>query len=606
MTSTKEDDKREIPEIIHDPQTNSTYQRLRFFGKGGFARCYEMQDITTNEVYAGKVVSKKLLVKSTQKEKTAQEISIHRSLKHKHVVGFHSFFEDSLNIYIVLELCKRRSMMELHKRRKALSEPETRFYMHQILLGVQYLHHKRIIHRDLKLGNLFLDDELHVKIGDFGLAARIEYEGERKQTVCGTPNYIAPEILTKKGHSFEVDIWSLGCIMYTLLVGKPPFETSTLQDTYKRIKKCEYSYGIDLALQFCCSGPWSLLGARYIQAVINDNTVKQQYRIPSTLRKPAAAMIVMQLQSNPALRPCVDKLLQHEFFTSGIMPAALPLSCLTTAPRMDQLVEGDMLHRRPLNEVNSNEHVMIVDSPMKRASTITERPVDPNAYKKNLYALRDQLSAMLHSSKLKCRQECLTDELSDPAAQPLVWVGKWVDYSDKYGFGYQLCDESVGVMFNDTTKLIMLANGLNVHYINRQGQEQYMTMREYPTDLDKKMKLLTYFRRYMSEHLMKAGASVPVRESDGLSRLPHLHQWFRTTLAVIMYLTNGTLQINFQDHTKIILCPLMSAVTYIDVDKNFRTFRFSTIEEHGCDKKLYTNLKYALEKINSVVDKTLG
>lgn len=68
-------------------------------------------------------------------------------------------------------------MMELHKRRKAITEPEARFYMHQILLGVQYLHSKRIIHRDLKLGNLFLDDDLHVKIGDFGLAARIEYEG---------------------------------------------------------------------------------------------------------------------------------------------------------------------------------------------------------------------------------------------------------------------------------------------------------------------------------------------------------------------------------------------------------------------------------------------
>lgn len=68
-------------------------------------------------------------------------------------------------------------MMELHKRRKAITEPETRFYMHQILLGVQYLHSKRIIHRDLKLGNLFLDDDLRVKIGDFGLAAKIEYEG---------------------------------------------------------------------------------------------------------------------------------------------------------------------------------------------------------------------------------------------------------------------------------------------------------------------------------------------------------------------------------------------------------------------------------------------
>ncbi|KAJ0181335.1 hypothetical protein K1T71_003420 [Dendrolimus kikuchii] len=567
MTTIKEDEKNQIPEIIHDPQTNSTYQRLRFFGKGGFARCYEMQDIKTNQVWAGKIVSKKLMVKSSQKEKMAQEISIHRSLQHKHVVGFHSFFEDSMNIYIILELCKKRSMMELHKRRKAISEPETRFYMHQILLGVQYLHSKRIIHRDLKLGNLFLDDDLHVKIGDFGLAARIEYEGERKQTLCGTPNYIAPEILTKKGHSFEVDIWSLGCIMYTLLVGKPPFETSTLKDTYKRIKQCEY-------------------------------------RIPSSLRKPAAAMIVLQLQANPARRPSVDKLLQHDFFTSGILPAALPLSCLTTAPRTDQL-EGVAMQRRPLNEVNDN--VMSVDSPMKHDVDMEPRGVEPASHRANLIALRDQLSALLNGrgKQLKCRPECLTDELSDPAAQPLVWVGKWVDYSDKYGFGYQLCDESVGVMFNDTTKLIMLANGVNVHYINRSGQEQYMTMRDYPPELDKKMKLLTYFRKYMTEHLMKAGASVSVKESDGLSRLPHLHQWFRTTLAVIMYLTNGTLQINFQDHTKIMLCPLMQAVTYIDIDKNFRTFRFNTIEEHGCDKKLYTNLQYALDKLTSVLTNKL-
>lgn len=131
-------------------------------------------------------------------------------------------------------------MMELHKRRNALSEPETRYYMKQILNGVQYLHERRIIHRDLKLGNLFLDDDLHVKIGDFGLAAKIEYEGERKKTLCGTPNYIAPEILNRKGHSFEVDIWSVGCIMYTLLIGKPPFETNVLKDTYERIRKCDY------------------------------------------------------------------------------------------------------------------------------------------------------------------------------------------------------------------------------------------------------------------------------------------------------------------------------------------------------------------------------
>ena len=133
-------------------------------------------------------------------------------------------------------------MMELHKRRKTITEYECRYYIYQIIQGVKYLHDKNIIHRDLKLGNLFLNDMLHVKIGDFGLAARIEYDGERKKSLCGTPNYIAPEILTRKGHSFEVDIWSIGCVMYTLLVGQGPFETKTSKETCSKIKKCEYRY----------------------------------------------------------------------------------------------------------------------------------------------------------------------------------------------------------------------------------------------------------------------------------------------------------------------------------------------------------------------------
>ena len=73
-----------------------------------------------------------------------------------------------------------------------------------------------------------------VKIGDLGLATRVDYDGERKRTLCGTPNYIAPEVICKKGHSYEVDVWSMGCILYTLLVGRPPFETSSLKDTYQK------------------------------------------------------------------------------------------------------------------------------------------------------------------------------------------------------------------------------------------------------------------------------------------------------------------------------------------------------------------------------------
>ena len=81
----------------------------------------------------------------------------------------------------------------------------------------------------MKLGNLFLNEDMQVKIGDFGLATTVDTPGEKKKTLCGTPNYIAPEVLDKKGHSFEVDVWAVGCILYTLLFGRPPFETQSLK-----------------------------------------------------------------------------------------------------------------------------------------------------------------------------------------------------------------------------------------------------------------------------------------------------------------------------------------------------------------------------------------
>lgn len=315
-------------------------------------------------------------------------------------------------------------MMELHKRRKVITEYECRYYMHQVIQGVKYLHDNRIIHRDLKLGNLFLNDDLHVKIGDFGLATRIEYDGERKKTLCGTPNYIAPEILNKKGHSYEVDIWSIGCVMYTLLVGTPPFETKSLKDTYSKIRKCDY-------------------------------------RVPNTMRKSAADMIVAMLQSDPARRPNIIKLTNFEFLR-GYIPVSLPSSCLTMAPRADQ-IEGT---RKPLIDRNG----MIADDTRLDSSFLKNHLHDHitaagnvakncEKYSIDVTHLYAQLSRLLASKPARLHEN-LGDEYSDPAQQPLFWVSKWVDYSDKYGFGYQLCDEGMGVMFNDTTKLIMLANGM--------------------------------------------------------------------------------------------------------------------------------------------------
>lgn len=300
-------------------------------------------DEKTNQVFAGKIVSKKLMMKHNQKEKMSQEIVIHKTLSHRNIVEFLGFFDDPDNIYIVLELCKRRSMMELHKRRRVVTDYECRFYIHQILEGVKYLHDSSIIHRDLKLGNLFLNDQLNVKIGDFGLATRIDFDGERKKTLCGTPNYIAPEILNKKGHSFEVDIWSIGCVMYTLLVGQPPFETKSLKDTYSKIKKCDYRYVYKFDNFF-----------GHKKCIVWIFVV---FRLPQSLRKNASTMIIAMLQSDPEKRPSVSKLLAYDFIAGHYIPASLPTSCLTMAPRADQLEGGERdagQNRKPLLELTDN------------------------------------------------------------------------------------------------------------------------------------------------------------------------------------------------------------------------------------------------------------
>lgn len=134
-------------------------------------------------------------------------------------------------------------MSDLLNQRKRITELETKYYLYQLVNSLQYLHRHLVIHRDLKLGNLFIDENMKLKVGDFGLAAKLQNEIERRMTVCGTPNYIAPELLEgKKGHSFEVDIWSTGVVMYTLLVGKPPYQSKDVKSTYKRILANSYSY----------------------------------------------------------------------------------------------------------------------------------------------------------------------------------------------------------------------------------------------------------------------------------------------------------------------------------------------------------------------------
>lgn len=272
-------------------------------GKGGFATVYKVTDLETNECFALKVCSRQKLIETKTLTKLQTEIAVHRRMKHPNICKFMRTFQDEWNIYLVLELCDGTTLMDLSKhpnRKSGFSIPETQFIMIQLLSSAHYMHENNVIHRDLKLGNVMLDDNMNLKVGDFGLAAQLVYEGERKKTVCGTPNYIAPEILLNGnngvGHSFEVDVWSIGVILYTLLVGEPPFQTQDVKATYNRIKQCRYSFPVG------CTVP-----------------------------EAAKSLVNRILQSNPDQRPTLMEIRADPFFHGA--PAVSPLSMFPSAMR---------------------------------------------------------------------------------------------------------------------------------------------------------------------------------------------------------------------------------------------------------------------------------
>ncbi|OAF70899.1 hypothetical protein A3Q56_01298 [Intoshia linei] len=542
--SSKEGSKHnDLPPIIVDKQNRKKYSKGQFMGKGGFAKCYEMTDMDTGLIYAGKIISRRLLTKQSQKDKA--KIRIHKSVHHDNIVQFYGNFEDANNVYILLELCKRRSLMEMHRRRNAITEPEARYFMFQIVTAVAYLHENCLIHRDLKLGNLFINHKMEIKIGDFGLATDVKFNGERKKTLCGTPNYIAPEVLLKHGHSYEVDAWSLGCILYTLLIGKPPFETPNIKETYAKIKH-------------------------------ND------YDIPKTKVSTSAANLIRRLlDPNPRSRPSMREVLKDPFFKSGYMPDGLPQSALSVAPRFD-----DREFRKPLNLYQEKE-VHLVESDDDESLPDKKFML----YTTTLLAQIDKIYGRITT----CTSLRSDDDIQHPASVPIFWISKWVDYSDKYGLGYQLNDNSVGVLFNDNSRVILFDEMTDqIQYIEKNYKEAFYSLSDYPKDLSKKITLLKYFKNYMNDHLLKTGANIEPRKGDELCRLPFLVKWYRTRSAIVLFLSNGTLQINFfQDHTKLIFCPLMQAVSYIRQDRSFKTFPLELLDRYGCTSDFCERFKYA-------------
>ena len=223
----------------------------KVIGQGGYGKVYVCTTTASkrngnrlSEKVAIKVISKQKVRRKDIKKRVVKEIEIHQRLQHKNIVSLLEYKEDKHFIYLVMEYCGGGDMYKLFRSKQSvgLGEKLTAKFISQLASGVAYLHKHRIMHRDLKLSNLLLTEDGNLKIGDFGLAVLLEFPGEEHYTMCGTPNYIAPEVasVNKLQHGMPTDLWAIGVVMYSLIVGRLPFKSGTSSKTLNRVRDIDY------------------------------------------------------------------------------------------------------------------------------------------------------------------------------------------------------------------------------------------------------------------------------------------------------------------------------------------------------------------------------
>ena len=193
-------------------------------GKGGFGSVWKVRHKITKQIFAIKVINKESIVKQKMVEQTNREIEIMYKLDHPHIIKLYSHFEDDEDFCLIMQIASKGQLYSMIKRLKRLDQRTAAQYMREVISAIKYLHTRNppIIHRDIKPENILLDQEGRCKLADFGWS-NFEEGGKFRDTYCGTPEYLAPEMITKSGHNESVDIWALGVLIFEMLTGRTPF-----------------------------------------------------------------------------------------------------------------------------------------------------------------------------------------------------------------------------------------------------------------------------------------------------------------------------------------------------------------------------------------------
>jgi len=353
-------------------------------GKGGFGEVWKVTHKVTNKTYAIKVMDKRNIIEQNMVDQINREIEIMYKINHPHVIKLINHFEDEENFYLIMNYASKGQLYTYLKKHNRFDQRLSAQYMRELAEAIKYLHSfsPPIIHRDIKPENLLLDDDGRLKLADFGWS---NFKGSKQRdTFCGTPDYLSPEMVNKQGHDTSVDIWSFGVLLFEFLSGHAPFSGLNQEELFMNIRRLKINW-------------------------------------PNDFPPLAKNLITKILKLNPQERITIDEILSHSWFEKNPPIKSIVIN-LITDPKL--ILESHLINVSP--EKVSDKLNDIVNDIKIKVSIISK---SKNTYQTSPSSISSEEYKELASEK-KSEIEKLTREISELKKKCEIYEIEIVKYKE--------------------------------------------------------------------------------------------------------------------------------------------------------------------------------